>query len=196
MHTNPLSRFFLVGVTLSLVATALMSAPAAATDTTDWSDISAQENVLVQSCPSFNITSSYSVNRAYHVVKDYTGATVYERRDVSFTGTIANALSGQSLAYEGKFERTADYDQGIVRITDLELRLGLPNPDVITVTVARQDHDLIDNPPAVFLEFAPSGLRVGLCSMLDGDPDGSLVLLKVPQFEIDPCDTTPSEVPC
>jgi hypothetical protein len=196
MHTNPLSRFFLVGVTLSLAATAFVSAPAAANDTIDWSDISAQENVLVQSCFDFDITSSYTTNRTFHVVKDYTGATVYERRDVSFTGTIANALSGQSLAYEGKFERTADYDQGIVRITDLELRLGLPNPGAMTVTVARQDHDLIDNPPAVLLEFAPSGLRVGLCGLLDGDPDGSLVLLTVPQFKIDPCDTTPSEVPC
>lgn len=195
MRTHVLSRLMIFGIFVSLLAVGPMTAQAQTHGDASWIDTMSRENVLVQACAGFDLTSSYTTTRTYRVVRDPTGTTVFERRAVSFTGTFADVQSGQSVAYDGKFVRTADYEQGTVTITDLALRLGLPSAGAVTVTMARLDHDVIDNPPAVVLAFAPFEVRNRLCALF-GDPQSSMPMQARRQLDPDPCDTTPSGKSC
>jgi hypothetical protein len=206
MHAYRIARLLLIAFTFALVTVGVSSAPASAKGTKDWTDTMSREDMFVQSCRGFDVTSSYTTVRKYHTVEDYTGQPVVERRTVTFIGTVANTENGQSFPFNGGFTRAADYDRAAVSISDLVLKLDPPYRSAVTVSIARLDHDLIDNPPAILLEFTPIGLREGLCSLFGSSPvSPDLGTTKSNEStsddltqwtEPDTCDTTPSGKPC
>jgi hypothetical protein len=175
MHTRSILRRLFVSLILVLIATGPMTASAVAADgTLDWSDHVSREDVPVQACGGFAITTNYLTNRTYHVVTDHTGATVFERQQVSFSGAIGNATTGRSYAYDGHYARMADYDQGTAAISDLLLRFEVGTPDMVTVSFARVDFTLVDSPPAVIQTIVPNASRTELCSLLGASEVGAL----------------------
>jgi hypothetical protein len=193
MHTHAIFRPLLVAFALALLITGFGLAPAAAKGTTEWSDTMSREDILIQACAGVVITSSYTTIRKYHVVEDYAGHTVFERREVTFTGAVINAKSGSGFGFDGGFTRVADYEQGAIAISDLSLNLHLPDQGDVSVAVDRQEGDLIDNPAAVLLEYAPVALRDGLCDLLvTRVASQSSQAPQVPDL----CATRPSGKPC
>jgi hypothetical protein len=170
MHTHALPRLLLAGFTIALVAFGVLSAPAAAADTTNWPETTGHENVLVQSCSSFSIISSYTTDREDHVVKDYTGQSVYERRDVTFSGTLANTSTDKAYLYDGHFTRSANWDLGEVRISDLLLRFEVGTPGEFSFSLGKADFDLADSPPAVVQAIVPHVLHMDLCYLFGDSP--------------------------
>jgi hypothetical protein len=186
MNATTLPRLLVAVLTLVLAATGLTMVPVAAANGIDWSQTTSRENVLVQDCHGpdnvqgfsptlafgfdFAITTSYTTHNAYHVFEDFTGINhqVMESRHVSFTGTVANATTGRSLAYDGRLTRTAGADQEAVTITDLVLHLAPSDRDDVTVTVDRDNSGLIDNPETMLLAYAPRGLHTSLCGFFAG----------------------------
>jgi hypothetical protein len=186
MHSHVLPRLLVVVVSLVLVVTGLASAPVGAADNTVWSDTDSRVNVLVQDChgPShmsgysptlafgfdFEITTSYTVDRDFSVIADYTGIDhpVMERRIVTFAGRVANAASGLSLDYDGHFARTGSYAQRDFTITDLSLHLVPSNEKDVTISVERDSSGVIETPESVLLAYAPRGLHSSLCSYFAG----------------------------
>jgi hypothetical protein len=186
MHFHTLPILLVAALTFIVASAGLSVAPAAASNSIDWSDSSTRENVLVQDChnPSvlsgfspglafgldFEITASYATDNKYHVFEDFTGINhpVIESRHVTFKGTAANSKSGRSLDYDGRLTRTSSYGQAEVTITDLVLHLTPTNSDEVYITVDRDKSGLIDNPVAVLLAYAPRGLHLSLCSFFAG----------------------------
>jgi hypothetical protein len=171
MHTHAIPHLLLVGLTLALLATGLRIAPTAAdTDVgggvRDLSESESNEDVFVQACEGFAMTTSYTINRTRHAVTNYSGDVIFERLGVTFVGVLANAENGQSLPYDGKFTRTSDYHRNLVTITDFELRIQLPTPGDFTLKIARQEMDLVSNPVDVIHAVAQSELESGICVLL------------------------------
>jgi hypothetical protein len=170
MHMQALRRLVIAGFILSLIATGILSAPAAAQHTTDWSETSSGENVLVQSCSGFSVISSYTADREDHVVKDYTGQSVYERRDVTFSGTLANTSTDKAYLYDGHFTRTANWDQGGVLISNLLVRFEVGTPGEFSFSLGNADFDMVDSPPAVVQSIVPHVLHMDLCYLFGDYP--------------------------
>jgi hypothetical protein len=194
MNAHAIFRPLLVAFALALLTTGIGLAPAAAKGTTDLTDTMSRENFFVQACSGFDITSSYTTVRKYHIVEDHTGLTVFERRGVTFNGTVSNAASGKGFGFVGGFTRVADYEQGAISISDLTLNLDLPDHSDVSVSIAHQEGDLIDNPAAVLLKFAPFAYRNGLCDLL-GDSTSESPGVLSPQV-LDPCLNQPRGKPC
>jgi hypothetical protein len=199
MHTHALPRLLLVGLLFCLIATGMVHDKAAATaGTMDWSDTVSGEDEFVQACNGFDITTSYTSNRAFHVVENYAGDWVVERLNISFVGSLANAENGHSLPYDGKFTRTSYSHIGRVMITDLELRIGLPLPGDFTLKTARLEMDLASNPVDVIHTFAQRELESGICVLLGRSFAGSAPTQghMTPWTELDQCDTSPPGQSC
>jgi hypothetical protein len=202
MHTRSIFRLLFVSLTLVLIASGLLTAPASrAAGAREWSDSWSREDVPVQACGDFTITSSYTTVRAYHVVADHTGATVFERQQVSFTGSLGNATTGKSFAYDGHYSRMADYDQGSASVSDLLVRFEVDTPDMVTVSLARVKFDLVDSPPAVIQAIVPTALHVDLCTLLGNSSTGkgagtSDLDQQFQQSVPDLCDIGPRDGPC
>jgi hypothetical protein len=202
MHTRSMFRSLFISLTFVLIAFGLVTAPAArAAGTCTWSEESSREDVPVQACGGFAITSSYTTIRAYHIVADRSGATVFEREQVNFTGAIANATTGKSFGYDGHLTRSADYDQGKSLISDLLLRFRVDTPNMVTISFARVDFNLVDSPPAVIQAIVPTALQVDLCTLLGNSSTGegagtSNLDQPFPLSIPDPCDIGPRDRPC
>jgi hypothetical protein len=168
MHSHKLPRLLLVGFMFALIAAGTVQYRAAAKDTAGPSYTISYEDVLVQACGGFDITTSYTVDRDIHVLDYYYGHTVNERRQVSFSGAIGNSATGKSFAYDGHYTRTANFDQGTKTFTDLLLRFEVGTPGEFSLSLARADFDLVDNPPAVVQAIVPSVLQMDLCYLLGG----------------------------
>jgi hypothetical protein len=207
MYTRAIPRFLLIGLLFALITTgAVQFSSAASAGARDWTDTVSQEDVFVQTCSSFNITSSYTSDREHHDVADASGDMVYERLKVSFTGALQNANNGQSVPYDGKFTRTSDYIRSEVSISNFELRIGLPAPGDFTVTIAHQEMDLLASPVDVLNSFVPRELSTFLCLRL-GRGMSNAALLRTPFGQpavddmtpwtiLDPCDTVPPGQSC
>jgi hypothetical protein len=195
MHLNTLSHLLLVTLTVAFMAGGLGTTPVDAKGNRDWTDMVSRENVFVQACSGFNITSSYTTVRKYHVVEDYTGQTVFERRDVSFDGAVVNAVTGGGFGFDGGFVRTSDYDQNTTSISNLILRFDPPGQGEVTVSVARQEGDLVDNLPAVLRAFAPFVNRNSLCDLLSDPASAAEPFTSQPTL-LDPCLSLQRGRPC
>jgi hypothetical protein len=202
MHTRSMFRSLFISLTFVLIAFGLVTAPAArAAGTRTWSDESSREDVPVQTCGGFAITSSYTTVRAYHIVADRSGATVIERQQVSFTGSLGNATTGKSFAYDGYYSRMADYDQENASISDLLVRFEVDTPDMVTISLARVNFHLVDSPPAVIQAIVPSVLQVDLCTLLGNSSTSkgagtSDLDQPFHQSIPDPCDIGARDRPC
>ena len=192
MHAHAMFRIFLVAFAFALLSSGVGLAPATAKEKAAWTNTTKHENVLVQSCSDFDITGSYTTVRSYQVFKGYANAGGLERRDVTFTGTIVNAASGKGFGFDGGFTREAGY--GSVVISDLNLNFDLPHQGVVSVAIDREARDVIDDPVAILLEFAPFAYRNGLCDLLGSSSSASP---QVPtQQLLDPCLNMPRGKPC
>jgi len=195
-------RLLFASLTLILIATSLLIAPAArAAGAREWSDESSREAVPVQTCRGFAITSSYTTVRAYHIVADRTGATVLERQQVSFAGAIGNASTGMSFAYDGHYARVADYERETASISNLLLRFNVDTPDMITVSLGTVNFDMVDSPPSVIQTIVPNVLQMDLCGLLGSSSGGKgddTSASDQPSLDAnpDPCDFGPRERPC
>ncbi|MFL5758574.1 MAG: hypothetical protein ACJ789_02480 [Thermomicrobiales bacterium] len=189
MRSHPIPRLLLVGFMFALIAAGSIHHKDAAASSADSSNTISEENVLVQACKGFAITTSYTADRAYHIVEYHTGHTVVERREVSFAGAIGNAKTGKSYAYDGHYTRLANFDQGKTTFSDLLLRFEVGTPGQFSVSFAGTSPDrlsvswasgepgqftvpfeqagieLVDNPLAVVQAIVPNVLHVDLCSM-------------------------------
>jgi hypothetical protein len=219
MSTHVIPRLLLVGCLFAFIVTgAAHSKAAAKAGTTDWSDTVSGENEFVQACKGFDIITSYTSNRSFHVVENYSGDWVVERLNVSFVGSLANAKNGYSLPYDGKFTRTTYSHIGRVTISDLELRIGLATPDDFTVKIKRLEMDLASNPVDVIQAFVQSELESGICVLLGRafagtvpakgltdflnaahkaqDQPAEATSNMTPWTILDPCDTAPPGQSC
>jgi hypothetical protein len=157
----------------TLIALGAMSSTVAAKGTSGRSETASFENVAVQSCDGFAITSSYTVTRAYRIVEDYAHHVVVEHRQVSFSGALANSTNGKSYVYDGHFTLNANYDEGFFQISDLLLRFEVGTLGEFSLSLARTDFDLIDNPPAVVQAIVPDVLHKDLCDLFGGPMIGA-----------------------
>jgi hypothetical protein len=219
MSTHAIPRLLLVGCLFAFIVTgAVHSKAAAKAGTMDWSETVSGEEEFVQACNGFDITSSYTSNRAFHVVENYSGDWVVERLNISFAGSLANAKNGSSLPYDGKFTRTTYSHLGRVTVSDLELRIGLPTPGDFTLKIARQEMDLASNPVDVIHAFAQRELESGICVLLGRSFPANVPARGLTDFldtlhmtqdqpveathdmtpwtELDPCDTVPPGQHC
>jgi hypothetical protein len=166
MHSHAILRFLLAGLTIALVAGAMIR-PAAA-ERINWTDTSSQEAQLVQGCDGFGITTSYTVKRVHNIVEEYTRENVFERQQVEFSGALGNSETGLSYAYDGHYTTVADYDKGSFAISNLQLRFEVGTPGQFTVELKKVDFKLIDSPPAVVQAIVPNVLQRDLCYLLGG----------------------------
>jgi hypothetical protein len=170
MPTHALSRLLVAALTLALFATGVLSASAAAPNKTVWSDTTSRENIVVQACASFTVISSYTTDREHHVVEDYSGQSVYERHEVSFSGTLANTSNDKAYLYDGHFTRSANWDLGKAQISDLLLRFELGTPGEFSFSLGKADFALVDSPPAVVQAIVPHVLHMDLCYLFGDSP--------------------------
>jgi hypothetical protein len=194
MHAKAFLRPMFIAVAFALMITSLGISPASAKGTVGRTDTMSREDIFVQACNGFAITSSYTTVRTYQVVEDPTGHAVFERRNVSFTGAVVNAANDKGFGYEGGFTRIADYEQNAIAISDLTLKLDLADQGEVSIAIDHRDRDVIDNPVAILLEYAPFTLRDNLCDFLGGS---SGTLPQIPsQHQLDPCLSMPKGKPC
>jgi hypothetical protein len=161
-------RLLVVGLTLTLVFASAIHFRAAAAERTNWTETNSQEDVLVQECSGFNITTSYSAEIAHQLIADNTGDEVSEQLNVDFTGSLGNAESGESYRYDGHFTRWSDYIQNRVMVTDFELRFELGTPGQFKVAIDRAEMDLLPDTAEIIKQFVPNALQMELCYMLAG----------------------------
>jgi hypothetical protein len=194
MNTYFASRLLVPVLAVVLVVTGLVAGPASragAIDNHAWSETESQEDVLVQACDGYDLTTSYNMNRNHHLFTDYTDGLKLEQETVNFTGAIGNSLTGKSYAYDGKFTRWSDYLKNEVTVNDLELRFEVGTPGEFTVAVDRIERDVVADPAEVIKQFVPYALRLDLCYLL-----GAPVTDPAPVEPIDPINqyTLPHEI--
>jgi hypothetical protein len=152
----------------AFAASGLLHSSGVAKTASDSSNTTSEENVLVQACNGFDVTTSYEAERTFSIVEYHTGHTVIERRQVKFAGSMGSALTGKAYAFDGHYTRTANFDQGKTSFTDLVLRFEVGTPGMFTVSIGQVGFDLVDDPPTVVRTIVPSVLRMDLCSLLAG----------------------------
>jgi hypothetical protein len=168
-------RLLAISLMLAFVATGLNRYSAGAAERIEWTDTVSIENALVQSCYGFNITGSYTANRAFQLVEDYTGRLAYERQDVTFAGALGNTTSGKSYAYDGAFTRVGNPVQNKVMVSNLSLRFEVGTPGEFTVSLDRVDFDLSDNPHMIVKTLLLDVLQMDLCQLFASPPAPDLV---------------------
>jgi hypothetical protein len=164
------SRLFVPVLAFILVVSGVLAGPASASaqlEERSWSESESQENVLVQACDGFDLTSSYTVNRDHHRFIDVSDDLNVEWMGVDFSGAIANAKTDKSYAYDGKFTRWADYQNDTVAITNLNLRFEVGTSGEFTVAADRIEMNLVADPAEVVEKFVPNALQMELCYLLD-----------------------------
>jgi hypothetical protein len=166
VHLVP--RLLLVGCLFALMAAGAIQGSAAAKTTADPSNTISDENVMVQACNGFDITTSYTVIRTYHVVEYHTGHTVIERRHVSFAGSLGNAATGKVYAYDGQYTRLANFDQGESSFSDFQLWFEVGTPGMFSVSYPKVNFDLQDDPLSVVQAIVPNVLHMDLCYLFGG----------------------------
>jgi hypothetical protein len=174
MHIVPR---LLAALTVMLVITSVFAGPAlraSAADNRAWARTESHENVLVQACDGYDLTTSYTLNRNYHRFSDYAYGLNLEQESVSFSGAIGNAGNGQSYAYDGQLTRRSGDEPNQVTITDLELRFEVGTAAQFTIASDRLDLDLKADPVAVIKTFVPYALRMDLCYLLNTSDVGPL----------------------
>jgi hypothetical protein len=171
MPTRFIPRLLALSLMLTLVFSSAILFRASAAERIDWTETNSQENALVQGCGLYNITTSYIVDIAHHLITDNTGDEVTEQLNVDFAGSVGNAASGKSYQYDGHFTRWSNYAVGRVMITDLELRFEVGTPGQFAITVDRVEMDLLPDPTEVIKQFVPNALQMELCYLLPGSYD-------------------------
>jgi hypothetical protein len=169
MNTHFAPRLLIPVFALVLIVAGALSAPASARtqlDELSWSETESQENVLVQTCDGFDLTTSYTVNRDYHRFIDVPNNLNVEWVGVDFAGAIGNSVTGKSYAYDGKLMRWSDYDKNETAITNLTLRFEVGTPGQFLVAIDRIELDLETDPSAVIKAFVPNALQMELCYLL------------------------------
>jgi hypothetical protein len=189
MYARSIPRLLLVGLMVVVIGGGVVSAPAAASPAMEWSDTVGEEDVLVQPCVGFDITSNYTANRMFHA--DYDNRQIVERQQVTFVGTLENATSGQINAYEGRFTRTGSPDLDQATMSDLALRLDLNTSGEVTVTLALVEFDSAVSPPAVIQTLISNVLRIDLCNLLGGPAISDNDVMPAQRFESESCDVEP-----
>jgi hypothetical protein len=167
MRTLALSRLLAAGFTFALIATGVLSVPAAAADYTRWTDTVEVEDALVQACYGFNVTGSYTADRSFHVVENFDGSRFYERQDVTFAGVLGNAVIGKAYAYDGQFTRISKPNLGKVSVSNLSLRFEVDTPGEFSISLKRVEFDLGDDPHAIIKAIVPD-----LCHLFGGSTIG------------------------
>jgi hypothetical protein len=170
MHTRFIPRLLMVSLMLTLALAIHFRASAA--ERIDWTETSTQENVLVQDCGGYDITSNYTADIAHHLIADNTGDEVSEQLNVDFVGSLGNAETGKSYQYDGHFTRWSNYIQGQVTITDLELRFEVGTPGRFSIALDRVEMDLLADPTDVVKKLVPHALQMELCYVL-ASPGGA-----------------------
>jgi hypothetical protein len=174
MQTRFIPRLLTVSLLLAFVLAGAIHYRAAASDRTQWSDTVSVENEVVQACYYFNVTGSYTADRVHQIVENYYNNEVFERQDVSFTGTLGNAATGKYYAYEGGYTRTANLRRGSEVIhSNLSLKLEVDTPNAFAVSVPYVDFELDDNPSAVIKALVPNMLHMNLCQLFGGSTIGA-----------------------
>ncbi|MFL5758572.1 MAG: hypothetical protein ACJ789_02470 [Thermomicrobiales bacterium] len=170
MHSRSIPRLLLVSLMFAFIAAGALHVKTAASQVAvqEWTTTQSQEDVPVQSCGGSDITTNYTITRDYVRYNIPNVDPVFERQQVSFTGSIGNATSGKSYEYDGRFSQAIDFKRGAVSITDLILRFEVGTPDQFSVSLDKVGFDLADNPPAVVQAFVPFALHTDLCDLLGG----------------------------
>jgi hypothetical protein len=169
MNTHIAPRLLIPVFALVLIVAGALSAPASARtqlDELSWSETESQENVLVQTCDGFDLTTSYTVNRDYHRFIDVSDNLNVEWVGVDFAGAIGNSVTGKSYAYDGKLMRWSDYDNNKTAITNLTLRFEVGAPGQFSVAIDRIELDRETDPSAVIKAFVPNALQMELCYLM------------------------------
>jgi hypothetical protein len=172
MHTRFIPRFLVLSLMLAFVFSTAIQFRASASDHTRWTDTVSVEDALVQACSGFNVTGSYTADRATQVVENYDGSLFYERRNVTFTGALGNATSGKSYAYDGQFTRMSSPNLGKVYVANLALRFEAGTPDEFTVAYEHLDVDWGTDPHRVIRAILPTMLQMDLCELFGGSTIG------------------------
>jgi hypothetical protein len=131
------------------------------------------EDGLVQACAGFNVTGSYTADRAFEVVENFNGSPFYERQDVTFAGALGNATSGKSYAYDGAFTRIGNPELDKVKVSNLSLRFEVDTPGEFTVSLNRVDFDLSDNPQLIVKTILLNVLQMDVCQLFGGSTIGN-----------------------
>jgi hypothetical protein len=174
MHARFFPRLLILGLMLTLAFASAITYRASAAERINWTETNSQENVLVQECGGYDITSSYSVDIAHHLIAENTGDEVSEQLNVDFVGSLGNAATGKSYGYDGHFTRWSNYIQGQVLVTDLELRFEVGTSGQFSIAMDRVEMDLIADPTEVVKTFVPHALQMELCYLL-ASPGGAPV---------------------
>jgi hypothetical protein len=171
MNTHIAPRLLFPLLALALMVAGALSAPASARaqlEELSWSATEGQENVPVQTCDGFDLTTSYTVNRDYHRFIDVSDKLNVEWVGVDFAGAIGNSVTGESYAYDGKLMRWSDYENNKTAVTNLILRFEVGTPGQFSVAIDRIELDLEPDPVAVIKTFVPNALQMELCYLLGG----------------------------
>jgi hypothetical protein len=171
MHTRFIPRLLALGLMLTLVFASAIHFRALGAERINWTETNSQENVLVQGCGLYNITTSYTVDIAHHLIADNEGDEVSEQMNVDFVGSVGNPATGKSYQYDGHFTRWSNYFQSRATITDLELRFEVGTPGQFTVAIDRIKMDLEPDPAEVIKTLVPNALQMELCYLLPGSYD-------------------------
>jgi hypothetical protein len=171
MLTRFIPRLLMLSLMLAFALSTAIQFRASAAERIDWTETNSEENVLVQECGLYNITSSYTAEIAHHLIADNEGDEVSEQMNVDFVGSVGNPATGKSYQYDGHFTRWSNYIQSQVTITDLELRFEVGTPGQFTVAIDRIKMDLVADPTDVIKKFVPNALQMELCYLLPGSYD-------------------------
>jgi hypothetical protein len=186
MNTHIAPRLLIPALALVLVVSGLLAGLTSASaqlEDRSWSATESQENVLVQACNGYDLTTNYTINRDYHRFVDSSDHLNLEWLGADFAGSIGNAETGKSYAYDGKFNRWSDYEHNTVAITNLMLRFEVGTPGQFTLAIDRIELDLEADPAAVIRTFVPDALQMELCYLIGG-PVSIPVPELVPSFDV------------
>jgi hypothetical protein len=168
MYLRFIPRLLVVSLMLAFAVTGLNRDSAGAAERIEWTDTVSKENALVQSCYYFNITGSYTADRAFQLIEGYSGRSVYERQDVTFAGSLGNATTGKSYAYNGSFTRVGNPLQNAYKFSALRLRFEVGTPGEFNVSLPRVDSDLGDDPQLIVKAILQDVLEMNLCQVFSG----------------------------
>ncbi|MFL5758573.1 MAG: hypothetical protein ACJ789_02475 [Thermomicrobiales bacterium] len=168
MHSHTYPRLLLVGFLFAFIAAGFSHFEAGAEGVHEWTDTTSQEDTLAATCPGLDLTTSYLVKSSYQVIEEYPGREALESQRVSFTGAIGNGLDDSSYGYDGFYTRTTDQFQRKAWVTDLLLHFGTGTPKAVTVSLARADFDLTDNPVDAIQVLVTTVLQTDLCGLVGG----------------------------
>lgn len=84
-------------------------------------------------CDGFGVNFAYGGERTYIDFYDSDGTLVKEIRQITYTGTLTNSVTGASIPYEGRFTRTQDFVANTIVVSGLQNRVPIPGQGVIAI---------------------------------------------------------------